>query len=137
MRRFLAHFLFLLAAWTVLIKYLFPVAYALAYDEPLGSHVFLDLWPLAHVLVGWSLLHWQRWTFGLAAAVSIAEIAIVSGKFVVFLHAPEWTIWRTNWFVNKIFVLGCFVMLLTWLLANARQLRSAGPAPDAGARVQA
>ena len=127
MRIFLAHFLFILAAWTVVIKYLFPVAHALAYGDPIGSQVYLDLWPIAHVAVGWSLLNWQRWTFGLALTVSVVEIVIVASKFVLFLQAPEWTIWRTNWFVNKIFVLACFVLLLTWLLANARQLRSAGP----------
>jgi hypothetical protein len=129
MRVFLAHLLFFLAAWTVVIKYLFPIAYALAYGEPTFGHVYLDLWPVAHVAVGWSLLNWRRWTFGLALAVSVAEIAIVATKFAIFLQAPEWTIWRTNWFINKLFVLGCFVVLLGWLLANARELRSAGHAP--------
>jgi len=123
--RFFAHFLFLLAAWTLVIKYVFPVTYAIYYDLPVGSHVYLDLWPVVHIWLGWSLLHWRRSTFAMAAGISIAEIVIVVSKFVVFLAGPEWTIWRTNWFINKVFVLGCFVMLLTWLLLNASTLRRA------------
>ena len=126
MRSFLAHFLFILAAWTVVIKYLFPMAYALAQGAPIGSHVFVDFWPVVHVWVGWSLLHWNRWTFRLALVVSVAEIVIIVTKFVLFLEAPEWTIWRTNWFINKLFVLACFVLLLGWLLVNSRRLRLPG-----------
>jgi len=126
MRSFLAHFLFILAAWSVVIKYLFPIARALADGIPIGTNVYLDLWPVVHVWVGWSLLHWNRHTFALALTVSVAEIGIIVTKLVRFLQAPEWTIWHTNWFINKLFVLACFVLLLGWLLANARQLRSAG-----------
>jgi hypothetical protein len=126
MRSFLAHFLFILAAWTVVIKYLFPIARALADGIPIGTNVYLDFWPVVHVWVGWSLLHWNRHTFALALTVSVAEIGIIVTKFVRFLQAPEWTIWHTNWFINKLFVLACFVLLLGWLLANARQLRLAG-----------
>jgi hypothetical protein len=120
MIRFIAHFLFILAAWTVVIKYLFPIGYALAEGSPALTYVFLDFWPLVHVWVGWSLLHWNRWTLPLAVTVSVAEIAIVATKFVLFLSAPEWTIWRTNWFINKIFVLACFILLLGYLVSVAR-----------------
>jgi hypothetical protein len=122
MVRFFAHFLFILAAWTLVIKYLFPMAYAIQHGLPVGTFIYLDLWPVAHIWLGWSLLHWQRYTFEFALGVSVAEILIVVSKFVLFLSAPEWTIWRTNWFVNKIFVLSCFVMLLTWLLVNKNRL---------------
>jgi hypothetical protein len=120
MRAFLAHFLFVLAAWTVVIKYLFPIAYSQAYGEPILAHVYLDLWPIAHVAVGWSLLHWSRYTFALAAAASVAEIAIVVTKLVLFLSAPQWNIFSTNWFINKLFVLGCFILLLGYLIVHAR-----------------
>ena len=30
----------------------------------------------------------------------------------VILPTPEWTIWRTNWFINRCFVLACFIGLL-------------------------
>lgn len=123
---FIAHFLLILAAWTVVIKYLFPIAYALAEGRPAGTYVFLDFWPIVHVWVAWSLLHWNRWTFALALIVSVAEIAIIVTKFVLFLAAPDWTIWRTNWFINKLFVLSCFVWLLGYLALNTRRLSSAG-----------
>jgi hypothetical protein len=122
MPRFFAHFLFILAAWTTVIKYAFPIAYAAAEGVPLGTYVYADLWPVVHVVLGWSLLNWGRYTYGFALVVSVAEIAIVTAKFVLFLAAPEWTIWRTNWFINKVFVLACFVLLLIYLVA----LRAAG-----------
>jgi hypothetical protein len=120
MRTFLAHFLFILAAWTVVIKYLFPMGHALAEGQPILANVSPDFWPVVHVWVGWSLLHWNRYTLVLAGIVSVAEIVIVVTKFVLFLGDPEWTIWRTNWFINKIFVLGCFILLLGYLLVYAR-----------------
>jgi hypothetical protein len=129
MLRFLAHFLFLLAAWSVVIKYLFPMAYALGEGLPIGTYVFLDFWPIVHLWVGWSLLRWQRYSYALALGVSIAEIAIVVTKLALFLQAPEWTIWRTNWFINKLFVLACFALLLGYLLINARTLRARSAQP--------
>ncbi len=122
MIRFFAHFLFILAAWTAVIKYVFPIAYAIQNALPPLSYIYLDLWPVVHVWLGWSMLRWQRHTFEFAVGVSVIEIAIIVSKFVLFLESPEWTIWRTNWFINKIFVLSCFVMLLTWLLLNMKRL---------------
>ena len=134
---FLAHFLFVLAAWTVVIKYLFPVAYALAHGLPLGTHVYLDFWPVAHVWLGWALLARPWYTFQLAIVVALLEVGIVATKFVLFLGAPEWTIWTTNWFVNKLFVLGCFGLMLGHLLVRrsdyaprAAPLRPAGGMPS-------
>jgi hypothetical protein len=119
MRQFFAHALFILAAWTVVIKYLFPLAWALHEGLPAGTYVTADLWPVVHVWLGWSLLNWGRSTFAAAAAISVAEIGVVLVKFALFLAAPQWTIWRTNWFINKIFVLACFILLLGWLLRHS------------------
>ena len=124
MLSFIAHFLFILAAWTLVIKYIFPFAYALAEGAPLGTYVYWDLWWVVHIWLGWSLLHWRRYTYAAAVGISVAEIAIIATKFVAFLSAPQWSIWRTNWFVNKVFVLACFVLLLAYCLANARTLRT-------------
>ena len=115
---FLAHFLFVLAAWTVVVKYLFPVAWALAHGLAPATHVYVDFWPVVHVWLGWALLARPRYTLALALVVSVVEIVIVVTKFVLFLGAPEWTIWTTNWFVNKVFVLGCFVLMLGHVLAR-------------------
>ena len=124
MLSFIAHFLFILAAWTLVIKYIFPVAYAVAEGMPIGSYVMWDFWWVVHIWLGWSLLHWRRYTYAAAIAISLAEIAIIVAKFVSFLSAPEWTIWRTNWFINKVFVLACFVLLLAYCLANPARLRA-------------
>jgi hypothetical protein len=43
----------------------------------------------------------------------------------LFLSAPHWTIWTSNWFINKIFVLVCFALLLGYCIVNGRALRSA------------
>jgi hypothetical protein len=121
---FLAHVLFVLAAWTLVIKYIFPVAFALAEGVSIGTYVMWDFWWVIHIWLGWALLHWRPYTFYLALAVSLIEIAIIVTKFALFLSAPEWTIWRSNWFINKLFVLACFVLLLGYLVANAKRLRA-------------
>lgn len=117
---FLAHFLFVLAAWTVTIKYVFPIAFAAAHDEPLTTHIYWDLWPVAHVWLGWALLR-RPWYMGyLAIAMALTEIAIILIRFFDFLADPDWTIWRTNWFINKLFILLCFVLILgTFTIARS------------------
>jgi len=121
MTRFLADFLFVLAAWTLVIKYLFPVAYALNASEPAMTYVMWDFWWVAHIWLGWALIRQPRYTFALAMTVSVVEIAIVVTKFVMFLSAPQWDIWRTNWFINKVFVLACFVILLVHMIVDRRK----------------
>ena len=124
MARFFAHFLFVLAAWTLVIKYAFPMAFAAAEGVPWLTYVMWDFWWVAHIWLGWALLTRPRYTFALAMVVSVVEIVIVVSKFALFLSAPEWDIWQTNWFINKIFVLALFCLMLVWLLSNRRQLRS-------------
>jgi hypothetical protein len=127
MTTFFAHFLFILAAWTLTIKFFFPVAYAVSNGLPLGTYIFWDFWWVVHIWLGWALLHWQRYSFAAAIAVSVIEIVIIVTKFVVFLSAPQWTVWMTNWFINKLFVLGCFALLLTYCLLYAKRLRQTLP----------
>ncbi len=67
-----------------------------------------------------NLIARPRYTFGLALTVSVVEIIIVVTKFVLFLSAPQWDIWRTNWFINKCFVLACFVLLLGYLVIHRK-----------------
>ncbi|MCK7595950.1 hypothetical protein M0G74_01550 [Microbulbifer sp. CAU 1566] len=122
--RFLAHFLFILTAWTVFIKYLFPIAYALGVGEAWDTHVYWDLWPIAHLWMGWALLAQPVYTRRLAVVMSTIEIVIIVSKFVVFFGDPEWTIWRTNWFVNKVFVLACFILVLLSALVKPEWFRA-------------
>ncbi len=120
MIRFLAHFLFLLAAWTLTIKFAFPAAFAVAEGAPILTYVMWDFWWVAHLWLGWALLNWQRYTYALAVGVSVVEIVIIVTKFVMFLEDPEWTIWTTNWFINKIFVLACFVLIFGYFTLKRR-----------------
>ncbi|WP_428820524.1 hypothetical protein [Microbulbifer sp. MCCC 1A16149] len=121
---FLAHFLFVLAAWTVFIKYLFPIAFALGSGEPWNSHVYWDLWPLAHLWLGWALVTQASYARPLAIAMSVIEVVIIVSKFALFLSDPEWTIWRSNWFVNKVFVLGCFILVFATAMTRPEAFRS-------------
>lgn len=120
---FLAHFLIILSAWTLVIKYIFPIAYAAAHGLPLTSHVFWDLWPVAHLWLAWVLLKPTSYTAWLAIVMSAIEIVIIVTLFYRFLSSPqpEWTIWRTNWFINKIFVLSCFIFILATFIRPSRK----------------
>jgi hypothetical protein len=120
---FLAHFLIVLAAWTVTIKFAFPIAYALAQGSPLTSYIYWDFWWVVHLWLAWALLHWRPYTYWTAVIVSVLEIAIVLTKFALFLPNPDWTIWTTNWFINKAFVLACFVLMLGYLTTGRRALK--------------
>lgn len=113
---FLAHLLLILAAWTVFIKYLFPIGFALATGEHWTSHIYWDLWPVVHVWLAWALLARPRYVRAAAIGVSAVEIVIIVSLFARFLSDPDWSIWRTNWFVNKVFVLACFILLLATAL---------------------
>ena len=134
---FLAHFLFVLAAWTLTIKFGFPVAYALAEGAPIGTYIYWDFWWVVHLALAWSLTYPRPYTFPLALAVSVVEIVIIVTKFVLFLGAPEWTIWSTNWFINKVFVLGVFVPMLAHMALAPQEYRGASAEPDARARSTA
>lgn len=121
---FLAHLLFVLAAWSVFIKYVFPITFALTAGEAWNTRVFWDLWPLAHVWLGWALLAQPGYTRWLAAAMSVVEIVIIATLFAGFLADPEWTIWRTNWFVNKVFVLTAFALILATVVYRPEHFRT-------------
>jgi len=121
---FIAHALFVIAAWTVVIKYAFPIAYAASEGVELTRYVMLDFWWVVHLWLGAVLLRWRRYTYALALATSVVEIAIVVTKFVLFLPDAEWSIWTASWFVNKCFVLAAFVLLLGCLLVRGAELRA-------------
>ncbi|MEX2389759.1 MAG: hypothetical protein WD534_17915 [Phycisphaeraceae bacterium] len=102
----------MLAAWTITIKYLFPLGYAAAEGEPLGRYIAWNLWPAAHVWLGWALLRWPWYAGYLAVGMAVADIAIIVTLFAWFPSDPAWTIWRTHWFINKLFILLGFTLIL-------------------------
>ena len=118
MKIFIAHWLIVLALWTLVIKYLFPVAYAVIYGEPVGTHIMWDFWWVAHLWLAYAILTARSYTWWLALLVSVVEIIIIVTKFILFLQAPQWSLWQTNWFINKLFVLACFCVLLAICLTD-------------------
>ena len=117
---FLAHFLFILGGWTLVIKFAFPICFALSHGEPLTKYIMWDFWCVIHILLGYSLINLKAHTYWFGIVTSVVEIIIIVSKFVLFASAPEWNIWRTNWFINKIFVLICFCMLFVALVRRGR-----------------
>ena len=122
MIRFIAHLLIVLACWTLVVKFIFPLAYDAAYGHPVGQHIMWDFWWVIHLWLAWALLRWPSYTLWFAVVVSVVEIIIIVVKFWFFLTAPDWNIWQTNWFVNKVFVLTCFVLLLGYIVLNWSRL---------------
>ncbi|MDO3720615.1 hypothetical protein QVZ43_02705 [Marinobacter sp. chi1] len=120
---FLAHLFLILVAWTLFIKYLFPMGFAWATGEVWSTYIYWDLWPLAHLWLAWSLLRQPRYTRVLAIGMSVVEILIIVTLFTRFLADPEWSIWRTNWFVNKVFVLAAFALVLCTALWRPKILK--------------
>lgn len=120
MIRFLAHCLIVLALWTLTIKFAFPLAYDAYYGVPIGTHIYWDFWWVAHLALAWALLTQARYHRMAGIAIAMVEIAIIVVKFALFLASPEWSIWQTNWFINKLFVLACFIALLIALLPNRK-----------------
>lgn len=115
----------LLACWTLVIKFIFPLTYDAAYGYPAGEHVMWDFWWVIHLWLAWALLNRKQYTPVLAVVVSMVEIIIIVVKFWFFLSAPQWDIWWTNWFVNKVFVIACFILMLGYFALNWRALQSA------------
>ncbi|WP_204903070.1 hypothetical protein [Microbulbifer mangrovi] len=79
---------------------------------------------MAHVWLGWVLVTRAPYARQLAIAMAVIEIVIIVSKFALFLSEPEWTIWRSNWFVNKVFVLGCFILVFATAIMRPEAFRS-------------
>ena len=131
--------LVVMVTWTLVIKYLAPVLYAVsaraASGGPAAPPIMWDFWWMAHLALAWLL--WRRhrlaWSFGLA--VSAVEIVIVTVKFVVYLRAPDLSFWRLLWFTNKVYVLGYFGTLFVVLLRRKEWLEPRAPESVAPAAI--
>ena len=115
---FLAAWLFLVDIWTVLIKFLFPVMYALNYGEEILSYIMWDFWWIAHLWLAYSFLNISRYTFYIGSLISVAELIIIVFKLYLFFMSPQWTIWNTNWMINKVIVLILFIFISLTLICN-------------------
>jgi len=109
--------LYFFAAYTLTIKYVLPVGWAVAKELPLTTYIyFWDAWWIAHIIVGHGLMHRRRKILIWAFLLSVAEIIIIMIKFGMFYQAPNLSFWHLNWLVNKCFLLVYFWVLLIWLM---------------------
>lgn len=123
-----------MAVWTLVIKFLAPLLWAVAEraaGREAAAPVMWDFWWVAHLAL--ALLLWRRhrqaWVFGVVVAA--VEIAIVAIKFFVYLKAPDLSFWRLLWFTNKVYVLGFFLVFLPLLLRRGmRQALTSRPGGD-------
>lgn len=129
--------LVVMISWTLVVKYLVPLLYALslalagesAGDTPLaltGAGVMWDFWPLTHLALAIGLWRRASWVWLYGVGLALAESAVVGMKFFYFLRAPEWTFWKLLWFTNKVYVLLFFLCLLYVLLGPGRRDLQAG-----------
>ena len=108
----------MIALWTILIKFIFPVIYALNYGESFSKFIMWDFWWMAHLWLGWSFLNISNKTYYLGLLICFSELIIILYKLYDFFETPNWTIWDTNWMINKTFVLILFLLITLILLRN-------------------
>ena len=108
--------LYFFAAYTVAIKYILPVSWALIQRVPLASYIyFWDAWWIAHLLVGHGLKAGKKGIWPWAFLLSAVEIIIITVKFFFYYKNPNFDFWHLNWFVNKSLMLVFFWVLIAWL----------------------
>jgi len=111
------------AFWTLLIKFILPILFAQHESLSILAYIMWDFWWVLHIALGICILKWKRHVYFFALGTSIVEIVIIVTKFYLFLSDPVWNIWKMNWFVNKVFVLSCFIMMLVYFLKNRVELK--------------
>lgn len=114
----ISSWLIFIAAWTILIKFIFPVLYALNYGENITKYIMWDFWWVAHLWLAYSFLNISRNTYFIGLLICVFELIIIIYKLYVFFIFPQWTIWETNWMINKIFVLILFIFITKILISN-------------------
>lgn len=114
----ISSWLIFIAAWTILIKFIFPVLYALNYGENITKYIMWDFWWVAHLWLAYSFLNISRNTYFIGLIICIFELIIIIYKLYIFFIFPQWTIWETNWMINKIFVLILFIFITKILISN-------------------
>lgn len=108
--------LYLGAVWTLMIKYVLPISWALHEGGSWQRYIyFWDAWWIFHLYVGWGFLK-NRNVWWPAFLLSLAEIGVIGIKFFFFASEPNWDFWHLNWFINKCFLLALFMMLALCLL---------------------
>jgi hypothetical protein len=114
----ISSWLVLIVLWTLLIKFIFPVTYALYYEENFTKYIMWDFWWIAHLWLANSFLNLSKNTYYVGLLICIFELIIIIYKLGVFFISPQWNIWDTNWMINKIIVLFLFIFITVILFTN-------------------
>lgn len=122
-RKCFGYLLYFFAAFTLTIKYVLPVAWAVAQKAPLTAYIFFwDAWWIAHIAVGYGLLRPAKGIWVWAFLLALAEIVIIAVKLTLYFTQPFSDIWHVLWAVNKSMMLVYFVIFFGWLThANVRK----------------
>ena len=105
-----------------MIKFLFPIAYSIKYEYGIQENIMWDFWWIAHFWLAYSFLNPSRITFLLGMTITISELIIIFYKLILFFCNPVWTIWQTNWMINKLIVLFTFLLILLVLIKDRKKL---------------
>lgn len=126
-RTFAVFGLVVMATWTIVIKFVAPILYAVS-ERAAGREVTMpimwDFWWVAHLVLARTIWIGHRRARAASFAVAGAETAIVVVKLAQWLAHPDLSFWRLLWFTNKVYVLAFFIVLLAILYR-----RPAWPAP--------
>jgi len=114
----ISSWLVLIVLWTLLIKFIFPVTYALYYEENFTKYIMWDFWWIAHLWLANSFLNLSKNTYYVGLLICISELIIIIYKLGFFFISPQWNIWDTNWMINKIIVLFLFIFITVILFTN-------------------
>ena len=77
-----------------------------------------DFWWIAHLWLGWSFLNISNKTYYIGLLICFLELIIIVYKLYNFFVLPSWSIWDTNWMINKVFVLILFLLITIILINN-------------------
>lgn len=115
--RLYGQLLYFFAGYTVTIKYVLPVGWAVIQRVAWTRYIyFWDAWWIFHLAVGFGLQQGKKGTWYWALALTLAELVIIAVKLSMYVMDPISSFWHINWLVNKSLLFVYFCFLLVWAL---------------------
>ena len=115
--------LVVMATWTLVIKYVAPLLWALS-ETLAGRHaaapIMWDFWWVAHLALARLIYLRQPVMWAAGTIIASVEILIVAVKLALYFRAPDFTFWNLLWLTNKMYVLVFFVWFLLLLMRGGR-----------------
>lgn len=114
--KYFAYALAALISWTVGLKYIAPILWAIRQHASLTRWIIWDAWPLAHLAVVYFFLKGRKTGWLFALVVAVAELVVIFWKLRAYFINPNPDFWRVQWAINKTVLLAYFLLLFAWLL---------------------